>query len=244
MSSKVLSVYTWLFLGFLFAPMLLMISGSAIDFGRTDPDRLFHCISNSFIVAAVVVPVSVLLGLCGAIVVTRVKTKYQSALWWFLMSPILTPGIVVGLATLIFWKSLDVTAGLGTIILAQSAFIASYCMLVFVSRLEKFPIELERSALSLGASPVQTFFKITLQFLKPAFISASVIAFLISFENYNTTMFVKGGSCTLATEIGDMTRNPNGYPPIINALGTVIIGVTLVFAVLYTLFERRSYART
>ena len=73
-----------------------------------------------------------------------------------------------------------------------------------------------------------------------AYRAAAVIAFMASMENYNTTMFAKGGSCTFATEIGAMARNPNGHPPVINAVGTVIILVTVLAATAHTILSRRE----
>jgi len=108
--------------------------------------------------------------------------------------------------------------------------------------LQRQPVELEEAAMDLGASPLRIFARITLPFLAPALFSAGVIAFLASIENYNTTMFAKGGSCTFATEIGAMARNPNGHPPVINAVGTVIILLTVGFAVTHALLQRRERA--
>ena len=74
-------------------------------------------------------------------------------------------------------------------------------------------------------------------------VSAAVIALMASMENYNTTMFAKGGACTFATEIGAMARNPNGHPPVINAVGTVIIALTVAGALLHTFLSRRETGR-
>jgi spermidine/putrescine transport system permease protein len=155
-------------------------------------------------------------------------------LWWVLLSPMLAPGIVLGLSALVFWGRLGVNAGLFTIIMAQTTFVAGYPMLVLMARLQRQPVELEEAALDLGASPFRVFWRLTLPYLAPALISAGVIAFMASMENYNTTMFAKGGSCTFATEIGAMGRNPNGHPPVINAVGTIIIVLTVLAATAHT----------
>lgn len=205
-----------------------------------DRDRFISCLNNSFIVAAWVVPSSLLLGLSGAVLLTRWRTRFQSILWWMLLSPILAPGIILGLSALVFWGRLGVGAGLFTIIIAQTTYIAGYALLVIMARLQRQPIELEEAALDLGASPLRVFWRITLPFLLPALASAAVIAFLASIENYNTTMFAKGGACTFATEIGAMARNPNGHPPVINALGTIIIVLTVIAASAQAYFVRKE----
>ncbi|MEZ5666529.1 MAG: ABC transporter permease [Alphaproteobacteria bacterium] len=274
-SARLLRGYTWLFLLFMFLPLLLLIVASFNDVSppsvtdwqgltgkwyaflwmdetglRADPvlrsldrPRLYDCFGNSMIVAAFVVPLSLVLGLAGAVMLTRWQTRFNSFLWWVLLSPMLAPGIVLGLSTMILWNGMGVSAGLTTVIIAQTTFIAGYPMLVVMARLQRQPPEHEEAALDLGASPWRVFRRITLPYLLPALASAAVIAFMSSFENYNTTMFAKGGACTFSTEIGAMVRNPNGHPPVINAIGAIIVVLTVAAAVTHTLALRREAAR-
>lgn len=271
-ASRLLSLYTWVFLAVLFAPLLLMIVASFNDVSppsvtdwrgltgkwyaffwmsdealRADPvlrsldrGRLTGCFRNSVLVGAVVVPLALLLGLSGAVLLTRWRARANGLLWWVLLSPMLAPGVVLGLSALVFWGRLGVDAGLFTIVMAQVTFIAGYPLLILMARLQRQPIELEEAALDLGATPFRVFRRITLPFLAPALASAAVIALMASMENYNTTMFAKGGACTFATEIGAMSRNPNGHPPVINAVGTVIILGTILVATLHAFLSRRE----
>lgn len=239
-SSYVLTIYTRLFLLFIMLPIGIMFANSGVDFGTLSPSRLIDCVTNSIQVAIIVVPFSILLGLSGAMVLCKANTKYTSGLWWVLIAPIMLPGISVGIATLVFWKNVGANAGFFAIIAAQTTFIASYCMLVLFANLKKIPPELEQSAISLGATPTQVFFYITLPLLVPAIASSAVISFLASVENYGTTIFVKGGYCTFATEVGAMTRNPNGYPSVINTLGISVFCVTGLFAAGYLFLIRRE----
>ena len=205
-----------------------------------DRDRFGMCFVNSLQIAAIVVPLSLVLGLSGAIVLVRWQSRANGLLWWVLLSPMLAPGIVLGLSALIFWGELGVNAGLFTIMMAQLTFTAGYPLLIILARLQRLPVQLEEAARDLGASPLRTFYRITLPYLRPALVSAAVITFLASMENYNTTMFAKGGSCTFATEIGAMSRNPNGHPPVINAVGTIIILLTMTFAGLHAWLQKRK----
>lgn len=271
-SAGLLNAYTWAFLAFMFAPLLLMVLSSFNDTSppsvtqwegftgkwyayfwmseaemRTDPvlraldrDRFVGCFGNSLYVAAFVVPLSLILGLSGAVLLTRWRSRANGVLWWILLSPMLAPGIVLGLSALVFWGRLGVNAGLFTIIMAQTTFVAGYPMLILMARLQRQPIELEEAALDLGASPFRVFRRLTLPYLFPALVSAAVIGFMASIENYNTTMFAKGGSCTFATEIGAMARNPNGHPPVINAVGTIIIALTVLAATAHAFMSRRE----
>ncbi|WP_299966366.1 ABC transporter permease subunit [uncultured Roseobacter sp.] len=271
-ANGVLSAYTWGFLIFMFAPLVLMIISSVNDTSppsvtewggfttkwysffwmpeaqiradavlRTlDRDRFINCFGNSLQVSVVVVPLSLLLGLAGAVFLTRWRSRANGILWWVLLSPMLAPGVILGLSALVFWGRLGIGAGMFTIMMAQVTFIAGYPLLILMARLQRQPVELEEAALDLGASPFRVFRRITLPYLLPALASAAVIAFLASMENYNTTMFAKGGACTFATEIGAMSRNPNGHPPVINAVGTVIILLTVAAAVTHSLLTRRE----
>lgn len=271
-SDRLLTLYTWAFLIFMFAPLALMVVSSFNDISppsvtdwrgltgkwyaffwmpeaqlRADPvlrvldrDRFIGCFQNSLWVSAAVVPLSLLLGLAGAVLLTRWRSRANGLLWWVLLSPMLAPGVVLGLSALVFWGRLGVNAGLFTVIMAQVTFIAGYPLLILMARLQRQPLELEEAALDLGASPFRVFRRITLPFLMPALASAAVIAILASMENYNTTMFAKGGACTFATEIGAMSRNPNGHPPVINAVGTVVIVLTVAAALVHTLLRRRE----
>lgn len=208
-----------------------------------DRARFMSCFGNSLTVASVVVPLSLILGLSGAVLLTRWRSRANGLLWWVLLSPMLAPGIVLGLSALVFWGRLGVNAGLFTIIMAQVTFTAGYPMLILMARLQRQPIELEEAALDLGATPFRVFWRLTLPYIAPALISAAVITFMASMENYNTTMFAKGGSCTFATEIGAMARNPNGHPPVINAVGTVIILITVAAALAHTFLAKREQSR-
>ena len=114
-------------------------------------------------------------------------------------------------------------------------------MLIFLSRLQRYDRVQEEAALDLGASRTQVFFHILLPFLRPAIFSASVIAFLSSFENYNTTTFAILADKTLTTVLAGRVRQ--GVTPAISALAVVIIGITVASALVYEFVRRRDEKR-
>jgi len=128
--------------------------------------------------------------------------------------------------------------GIFLTIVGQSTFIASYCMLVFVARLQRFDTGLTEAALDLGASHVQAFRKVMLPFLMPAIASAAVLAFLASFENYNTTTFTFGKYPTLTIELAQKVRY--GINPSISALAFIIVVLTVVAALANEVMQRRK----
>jgi spermidine/putrescine transport system permease protein len=173
------------------------------------------------------------------LLLTRLRSRADTFLYVLLGSPVLTPGIVLGVTTMVFWRDLfGVQAGLFTAIVAQSSFIASYCMLMFMARLQRQDRTLEEAATDLGASAWFVFRRVTLPFLRPTILAGCFIAFLQSIENYNTTLFAIGGSWTLVTEIGSQMRF--GLSPMVNAIGVVFVVITIVVAVAHTLLTRRA----
>jgi spermidine/putrescine transport system permease protein len=125
-------------------------------------------------------------------------------------------------------------------IVAQSSFISSYCMLIILARLQRFDRSLEEAALDLGASYPQVFRHILLPFLKPAILSAAMLAFLSSFENYNATTFAILAQKTMTTVLGGDLKS--GSTPALSALGVLIVGVTLFSAIVLEVRKRRREA--
>gem|GEM_PF-942312 len=208
--------------------------------------RLMDGIKTSFIIGIGVVFVAVPLGLAGALLLTQVPDRARPWYYTILISPILVPGVVLGISTLIFWDRMGQMFfgdsvfynGYFLTILGQSTFISAYTMLVFIARLQRFDPALEEAALDLGATHVQTFRRVLLPFLKPAIASAAVLAFLASFENYNTTVFTVVSEATLTTVLVSKVRY--GINPSISALAVVIILITLLGACYYELVKRRE----
>src|SRR5918993_760752 len=143
-------------------------------FGEAWADqRLWIGLQTSFEIAVLVVILSTVLGLGGAIMLTRLQIRAKSLLYAILVSPILAPGIVLGISTFIFWsQKMGFRASWWTAALAQSSSISAYCMLIFMARLQRFDTTLEEAALDLLANPRQGFWRITVPYMRPAFLSA------------------------------------------------------------------------
>ena len=202
---------------------------------------LWLSVVNSLIIGVGVVLLSLGLGLAGALLITRLQTRARTLLYGFLVSPLLTPGIILGISTLVFWNNLGVGGGLFAATLAQSTFISAYCMLMFIARLQRFDSGLEEAALDLGASHQQVFWHITMPFLKPTLLTGGVIAFLQSFENFNTTVFAIGTETTLTIKLAALARKTP--TPEVNALAFIFIALTIVVAIVYELKRRSEAAR-
>lgn len=255
------------FFAYLFGPLILMsiTAFNSSAFPRVTPWECFSVewfnvlvqdatimtgLKNSLIIGAGVVVLAVPIGLAGALMLTQISPRVRPWYYTIVISPILVPGVVLGISTLIFWDRLGTMFdasyesifydGMFLTIIGQATFISAYSMLVFISRLQRFDPAQEEAALDLGATHVQAFRKVLVPFLKPAIGSAAVLAFLASFENYNTTVFTIVSESTLTTVLASKVRY--GINPSISALAVVIVALTLIGAVVYEIMRRREQA--
>jgi spermidine/putrescine transport system permease protein len=261
--NAMLVFYLVIFFGYLFGPLIVMglTSFNTPTYPQAYPFEAFTVgwfvdlandrdmvegLWNSLIIGVGVICLAVPVGLAAAIVMTQIYPRARSLYYLVVVSPVLTPGVILGISTVIFWK--DFTEYTGTkgifydgIILAiigQSTFICAYCMLVFLSRLQRFDRAQEEAALDLGASYPQVFWHILLPFLRPAIYSSAVLAFLSSFENYNTTTFAILADKTLVTVLAGRVRQ--GTTPSLSALAVIIIAITLIGAITFEVLRRRE----
>jgi spermidine/putrescine transport system permease protein len=258
--------YILLFFAYLFGPLIVMsitafntpnyptawpFEGFTLDWfvKLWNHRQMMEGLWNSIIIGLGVICISVPVGLAAAIVMNQIYHRARGIYYLVTVSPVLTPGVIIGISTVIFWKDMmgltDVTKsvfykGVILTILGQSSFIAAYCLLIIMARLQRFDRAQEEAALDLGASYPQVFRDILLPFLKPALVSAAVIAFLSSFENYNTTTFAILADKTLVTVLAGEVRQ--GTTPVLSALAVIIIGLSLAGAVAFELLKRREEA--
>ena len=185
-----LRVYLAAFFLFLFGPLIVLgitafntssypqvtpFEGFTLDwFSRLAADGdVIYGLQNSLRIGVLVVLLSVPLGLAGALVMQQVYRRARGFYYLVVVSPVLTPGVIIGISTVIFWR--DITGLTGTrflyngtllTVLGQASFISAYCMLVFLARLQRFDRALEEAGLDLGASNAQVFRHILLPYLR------------------------------------------------------------------------------
>jgi len=264
----ILQIYMGLFLVFMLAPLIVM-AGAAVNDSRfpsvypwkgltdrwfidlwNDP-RMWTSIRNTVLVAIAVVALAIPIGTAGAILLNSLQAKARSFVYGVMVAPILTPGAVIGISTLLFWNSLGrpldaqdslpFIAGLHLSVLGQVSFIAAYVMLLVLARLQSFDPGLEEAALDLGASHGQVMRRILLPHLYPSIAAGALIAFFQSVENFNITLFTRGNSDTLTVYVGSKVRT--GITPTINALALCLIVVTVIGAIAYEVSRRRAAAQ-
>lgn len=228
-------------------PQIHPFEGFTLDwFARLLTDRdVIYGVRQSLWIGLWVVLLAVPTGLAGAIVMLQIDRRARALYYLVVVSPVLTPGVIIGISTVIFWREWTFAAdqrwlyqGTFLTVLAQSSFISAYTMLIFLSRLQRFDRSLEEAALDLGASRTRIFFDILIPYLRPAIFTAAVLAFLSSFENYNTTTFSILADKTLTTVLAGRVRQ--GTSPAISALAVLIIVATVAGALVYELLQRRE----
>ncbi len=254
----ILQGYSYIFLVYLLLPLIVMC-GAAFNDSRFptilpwngftwrwfielyNDDTIWQATINTGMVALAVVALSVPIGTAGAILVNSLKGRSRALLYASMIAPILTPGAVIGISTLLFWYKFNAPAGLQISVLAQTSFIAAYVMLMVLARLQSFDGALEEAALDLGASHAQMLRRILLPHLYPAIAAGAVLAFFQSVENFNATQFTRGASTTLTVYVGSKVRT--GITPSICALAAIMISITIVGAIIYEIVRRRVLAR-
>ncbi len=264
MQKWVLRGYILFFFLYLFGPLVIMSAsafnvssyptitpweGFTVDwFGKlAENQKIVDGFFNSLWIGLGVCALSVPIALASAIMLMEVPDRARPLYYTIVVSPVLIPGVILGISTVIFWGKFGEMFGFDyettsnpffLTIIGQSTFISAYCMLVFIARLQRFDKTQEEAALDLGATHVQVFWKVLVPFLRPAIYSSIVLAFLTSFENYNTTIFTMVAKGTLTTELAGLARF--GVTPEVSALAVVIIGLTLFGAIVFEIKKRRE----
>ncbi|MHB8033858.1 spermidine/putrescine ABC transporter permease [Clostridium botulinum] len=193
--------------------------------------QILEALKNSLIIAFISTFFAVIIGTLAAIGMYRYKFKGKGAMEGLLYIPVVIPEIVMGISMLAFFSSLNLPAGLITLILAHITFCISYVIIVVRARLDGFDAALEEAAQDLGATPWQTLTKVTLPVIAPGIISGALLAFTLSLDDVIISFFAAGpDSNTLPLKIFSMVKF--GVTPEINALSTVMMVFTLSMVVI------------
>lgn len=194
---------------------------------------------NSLIIAIISTILSIMLGTITAVGMYKYKFKGKTVLDSVLFIPIVIPEIVMGIAMLAFFSQIKLPMGLITLILAHVTFSVSYVFLVVKARLDGFDKSLEEAAMDLGATPMQTFFKVTLPVIMPGIVAGGLLAFTLSLDDVIISFFVAGpGTNTLPLKVFSMVKF--GVTPEINALSTILMLFTVSVVVLMQLINNNT----
>jgi spermidine/putrescine transport system permease protein len=212
---------------------------------------LLKSIWTSTVVACWVTLLSVIVGTTNAFVLERAQFRGKGALGLLMLAPLVVPGVILGISILAFASRIANLAdelwgldldwlrpGLPLVVAGQFAYIVSIATLTIAARLKRFDRTLEDAAYNLGASRAAVLWTVTLPGLRPALIGSGAIAFLMSFENFNTTLMLVGSDAPLTILMYGRMRE--GATPVLNAVSVFLM---LASAALALVMMRRPRER-
>jgi spermidine/putrescine transport system permease protein len=221
--------------------------------GLFGDEELLGSIWTSFGVACWVTMLSVLVGTTNAFLMERGRFPGKQALSVMMLAPLVIPGVILGISILAFASRIaDVLndtfgleldflrPGLPLVVFGQFSYIAAIATLTISARLKRFDRTLEEAAYNLGASRAAVLWTITLPYLRPALIGSAAIAFLMSFENFNTTLMLVGADSPLTIMMYGRMRE--GATPVLNAVSLFLMVASAALAL--TLMRRAPKRET
>ena len=187
-------------------------------------------LETSAIIAALSSLGAVVMGILASIALTRRRFRGRAAVSALLLSPLVIPYVVFGISLLLLFHQLGVPRSLLTVVIGHIVITLPYTILVIVPRLSQIDVSLEEAAFDLGASRLRTFRSITLPLILPAVVSAFLIAFTTSFDEYAVASFVVGTRVTFPIYLYAALRFPDQLPQVI-AVAVVVLMVSLTVVI-------------
>jgi spermidine/putrescine transport system permease protein len=237
---------------FLFAPIavvvlfsfngeksLQVLDGLSLRWYREfwEDDSLRESLFASIEIAAITTVAATALGTGLALGTMRSRTRAARATGLFLLIPLVTPEIVAGVSAFVLFAQVGIALSLTTVVLAHITFSISYVTIVVRGRLAAMGSELEEAALDLGATPWQAVRLVTLPALWPAILAAAMIVFALSFDDFVLSFFTTGESPQpLPVRIWSAIRF--GVTPTINAIGSLMLAISLITITLALFLQR------
>jgi putrescine transport system permease protein len=179
------------------------------------------------------------LGTLAALALTR-YTRFRGRVLFsgMVFAPLVMPEVITGLSLLLLFVAVGLDRGFVTVTLAHITFTMCFVAVVVQSRLMTFDRSLEEAAMDLGATPVKTFFQVTLPVILPAIVSGWMLAFTLSLDDLVIASFTSGpGATTLPMKIYSQVRL--GVTPEINAACTIRIGIVAVGVLVASVVNKR-----
>lgn len=239
-------IYVALLLVFLFAPVVVVVLFSFNSIGSTSlplegfslrwyesafENQLFRqALQNSVVVAAVSAAFVLFVGANASFALTRRPSRLLNLFSSFVATPLILPGLFLGVALLSFYDLIALKLSLVTVVIGHALITLPFVVLIVNARLMGFDRSIEEAARDLGATPLQAFWRIVFPLVRPALIGSVLIAVAWSFDEFIITFFTIGAQTTLPIMIWGMLRR--GIDPSVNAIASIILATTIVATVL------------
>lgn len=248
-----LSCVYWTFVLYVFVPLVLMVlmgfkDSKFIGFpirswtldwytGVFDDAAVPSAFVYSVVIAVLATVISVFVGTWIAVLLEGRKFLGRTAMFGLTVLPALVPGIISAIAFRIYARWLGIEPGMGAIVWAHAVHNVPFVALVVMARLSTLPKSQIEAARDLGADPIIAFLRITLPYLVPAILGASIFCLLLSFDDFVRSFFLGGYEPTLPVLIFAKLRS--GMSPEINAIATVALILTAAIGIWAERFTRR-----
>ena len=242
-----LRVFTWLVLAMLLSPILLVFASA---FGSTQymvfPPQGFslHWFGEalrsrdyveafwySLTVAAATAAFSTMLGGLVALALVRHRFSGRAALNALVMSPLILPPLLIGVALLQWLSILGIGVGTSSLIMGHVIVATPYAVRLIASSLAGFDRSLELAARSLGAPPLTAFVRITVPLISTGLLAAAVFSFIVSFDNVTVSIFLATPR-HITLPVRMYSRVEGGFGSTLAAVSAMLIGLTVVLIVL------------
>ena len=196
-------------------------------------------LKTSLILALLSCAAAMVIGTLGAVGMARRKMKFSGQLETLAMLPVMIPEIILAVAFMAMFTFAGMKFGMGTLVLAHTTFCTPYIYMLVKGRLAGMDENLELASRDLGASPVRTFFSITLPLIMPGVLSGTMLAFAMSMDDFVISFFVTGSNVNpLPLKIYSSVKT--GVSLQVNALCTLILVIVFVIAGLFVLMPARK----
>lgn len=243
---------------FLYAPIFILVVFSFNDsrrnivwqgftteyYGRAAANAsLIEAFSNSLVIALVSTALSTVIGALLALGLWRFRFLGRAALDGASALPIVIPEICMGVALLVFFNRIGFPTdlpwpfSLTPIVIGHVSFSFPFVAVVVRARMAGFDRSLEEASKDLGASEWQTFWSITVPYMKPGLIAGGLLAMTLSLDDFVITFFTSGpGTLTFPVQVYSMVRF--GATPEVNAASTVLIVLTVILTIVAVRLQR------
>ena len=253
-SAPVLRIYATAVFAFLYLPIVVLVLYSfnrdgvggfpprhfSFDWYRQlfADGAIWDSVVNSLIVAGGAVVLALLLGLLAALALDRTDFPGKSLFRRLVLLPLILPGIITGLSLLMLAVTLDLSRSLTLVFFGHGTALISVATTELFAGLQKLDRAQEEASLDLGATPWQTFWRITLPNLRLSLIAAGLLVFTLSMDEIAVTFFLIGSNNTLPLEIWARLRR--GITPEINAISTLIFAASVILILIWYRIRTRS----
>ncbi len=256
--SRPLRTYAFLFLAFLYVPVLFLPLFSFNDslyiafplkaftakwYEQMLANEPMHAaLLNSLRVGVATAVFATILGVLGAKAVTRYRMPGRKPVVFTIMLPLVIPGIIMGVALLILISRMGIPLSLYTVTLGHVLISVPFSMATLIARFEGFDKSMEEAAADLGDNAWWTFWRVTFPIVFPGILASLLLCFTVSFDEFIMAFFLSGTHPTLPIYIWGQLRFPQKLPGVL-ALGSVILVVSFV-VVFFSQWLRRRGVQT